>query len=88
MHLGVVDKFNNLQVTAYITAAHMKFLLLHDGKNDDAIKLFFRDVYEIYLKVMMNPFFTPSTRITSTAFAQKVRVIARTYFRSAVAAGP
>jgi Sedlin, N-terminal conserved region len=41
----------SVQVTAYVTAAHMKFLLLHDGKNDDAVKLFFRDVYEIYLKV-------------------------------------
>eukprot|EP00891_Asterochloris_glomerata_P005847 jgi/Astpho2/5847/Aster-02357 len=110
MHLGVVDKFNNLQVSAFCTAAHIKFLLLHDGKSDDVIKLFFRDVYEVYLKasspigvswwavrkglqpsvrcsgtieavpalqVMMNPFFTPTSRITCSSFNQKVRQLAR-----------
>ena len=38
------------QVSAFCTAAHIKFLLLHDGKSDDVSKLFFRDVYEVYLK--------------------------------------
>lgn len=51
MHLGNVDKFNNLMVAAYVTAAHVKFLLLHDGKNDEAIRLFFKDVYDIYVRV-------------------------------------
>ena len=51
MHLGNVDKFNNLTVAAYVTAAHVKFLLLHDGKNDEAIRLFFKDVYDIYVRV-------------------------------------
>jgi Sedlin, N-terminal conserved region len=34
-----------------VTAAHIKFLLLHDGRNEEAIKGFFRDVYEAYLRV-------------------------------------
>lgn len=51
MHLGNVDKFNNLMVAAYVTAAHVKFLLLHDGKNDEAIRLFFKDVYDLYVRV-------------------------------------
>ena len=51
MHLGNVDKFNNLTVAAHVTAAHVKFLLLHDGKNDEAIRLFFKDVYDIYVRV-------------------------------------
>ena len=51
MHLGPVDKFNNLIVTAYTTAAHIKFLLLHDGRSDDTIRLFFKDVYDIYVRV-------------------------------------
>ena len=46
-----VDNFNQLRVSAYVTAAHIKFLLLHDGKSEDAIKSFFKDVYEVYLKV-------------------------------------
>ena len=51
MNLAQVDNFNQLRVSAYVTAAQMKFLLLHDGKSEDAIKAFFKDVYEVYLKV-------------------------------------
>ena len=69
------------QVSAFITAAQVKFLLLHDGKSDDTIKQFFKDVYEVYLRVMLNPFFNPGVRITSPAFTQRVRSIARTHFR-------
>ena len=112
-----------VQVSAYVTAAHIKFLLLHDGRNEEAIKGFFRDVYEAYLRVrvpcsgsvnarhldracpctavmhlpcsywccmltrwvslqvMMNPFFTPTTRIKSATFQQKVRTASKAYFR-------
>jgi hypothetical protein len=46
-----VDRFNNLQVTAYVTAGGTRFLLLHDGKNDDSIRAFFTEVHELYLRV-------------------------------------
>lgn len=36
-----------------MTAAHIKFLLLHDGRNEEAIKGFFRDVYDAYLRVRL-----------------------------------
>ena len=29
----------------------MKFILLHEGKNDEGIRLFFQEVWELYLKV-------------------------------------
>jgi len=29
----------------------MKFVLLHEGKNDEGIRLFFMDVWELYVKV-------------------------------------
>ena len=29
----------------------MKFILLHEGKNDEGIKSFFMDVWELYVKV-------------------------------------
>ena len=32
----------------------MKFLLLHDLRNDDGIKQFFSDVHELYVKVGCN----------------------------------
>lgn len=41
----------HLQVSAFTTAARTKFLLLHDGRSDDLVKSFFRDVYELYLRV-------------------------------------
>ena len=46
-----------------MTAAQIKFLLLHDGKSEDTVRAFFRDVYELYLRVMMNPFFAPRAHI-------------------------
>ena len=70
-----------LQVSAFITAAQVKFLLLHDGKSDDTIKQFFKDVYEVYMRVMLNPFFNPGVRITSAAFTQRVKSMARMHFR-------
>ena len=39
------------QVSAYVTAAQVKFLLLHDGRGEEAIKGFFREVYDAYLRV-------------------------------------
>lgn len=84
------------QVSAFVTAAHIKFLLLHDGRSEESIKNFFKDVYEAYLRVrvvvrhvadrccrqvMMNPFLTPTSKITSPAFAQRVREKAKLYFR-------
>ena len=71
-----------MQVSAFVTAAQIKFLLLHDGRSDDSIRQFFRDVHEVFLKVMMNPFFAPRAPVKSTAFYQRVRAISRSHFRS------
>ncbi|WIA18416.1 hypothetical protein OEZ85_009876 [Tetradesmus obliquus] len=77
LHLKTVDRFNNLFVTAYVTPGNARFLLLHDGKSDDAIRGFFTEVQELYLRIMLNPFHTASTRITSKPFDQKVKVLAK-----------
>jgi hypothetical protein len=81
MHLGVVDRFNNLQVSAFTTAARTRFLLLHDGRGDEAVKSFFKGVHELYLRAALSPFFLPSARITSPDFGAKVKQLARLYFR-------
>ena len=38
-------------MSAFTTAGHVRFLLLHDGRSDDLVRSFFRDVYELYLRV-------------------------------------
>lgn len=113
-------------MSAFTTAGHVRFLLLHDGRSDDLVRSFFRDVHELYLRVRggprvgerhcraglaagwrregrhgsasslptpdsvpllgapqvaLNPFHTPTSKITSPPFHQKVRQLARNYFR-------
>ena len=42
MYYRNVDKFNDVNISAFVTAGHQKFLLLHDQKTDETIiKAFF-----------------------------------------------
>jgi hypothetical protein len=50
-YLKAIDKFNERFISAYLTAGNIKLLLLHDAKSDDAIRNFFNDCYELYIKV-------------------------------------
>jgi len=34
----------------------MKFIILHETKNDDGIKVFFNDLWELYVKVRVLSF--------------------------------
>ncbi len=51
MYLRVVDKVNQQQVSTFVTAANIKFMLLHGGKGEEVIKNFFSEVYGYYVKV-------------------------------------
>jgi trafficking protein particle complex subunit 2 len=55
MALKVVDKFNDQFVSAFVTATSVKFLLLHESRNEDTIRAFFHEVHELYLKVSALP---------------------------------
>ena len=36
---------------SFLSKTDMKFIILHETKNDDGIKVFFNDLWELYLKV-------------------------------------
>ncbi|KAI0254297.1 transport protein particle complex subunit [Lactifluus subvellereus] len=77
MYLKSVDKFNEWTVSAFVTPGNMKFILLHEGKNDEGIRAFFTEVWEVYIKTMMNPFHTAHGVISSAIFDGRVRASAR-----------
>ncbi|KAL7425710.1 hypothetical protein ACHAXH_000262 [Discostella pseudostelligera] len=79
MYLRVVDKVNQQQVSTFVTAANVKFMLLHGGKGEEVIKNFFGEVYGYYVKLSMNPFYKYDTPIMSKAFDARVRAAARAY---------
>ena len=78
-YLKAVDRYYDLTVSAYATSSLVKFLLLHDSKNDDGIRSFFHDIHEYYIKIMLNPFHTQTTKITSKHFDEKVKLLAQKY---------
>ena len=80
MYLKCVHKFNDYFISAFVTAGHIKMMLLHDVKNEDGIRNFFHDVHELYVKVLMNPFHVFNTPINSPLFDARVKVLGRKYF--------
>lgn len=79
MYMKSIDKFNNNYISTYLTAGNIKFMLLHDVRNDDGIKNFFGDVYELYTKTLMSPFYVVNQPIKSQVFDSRVRALARKY---------
>ncbi|EEY55507.1 trafficking protein particle complex subunit 2, putative [Phytophthora infestans T30-4] len=79
MALKVVDRFNDQLVSAFVTASGVKFLLLHETRNDDTVKAFFHEVHELYVKLLMNPFYEYDTPISSEVFDARVKTLARRY---------
>ena len=77
--LKVVDKFNFLLVSSYVTCGGKIFLLLHNGKNEDAVKAFFIDVQDLYVKYIMNPFANLDAPIISPLFNSNVKNLAKRY---------
>ncbi|XP_003382487.1 PREDICTED: trafficking protein particle complex subunit 2-like [Amphimedon queenslandica] len=79
LYLKTVDRFNELIVTAFVTASQMRFLLVHDSsvRGQESIRAFFNDVYELFIKAILNPFYVPNTYIVSNNFKKKVQIVAK-----------
>mmetsp|Transcript_52623 Transcript_52623/g.119942 ORF Transcript_52623/g.119942 Transcript_52623/m.119942 type:complete len:129 (-) Transcript_52623:247-633(-) len=73
--LKCVDRFQDKLVSAFLSPGNTKFLLLHEGRNEENIKNFFVDVHELYLKAMLSPFVEQDSPIKSLAFDKKVRLL-------------
>lgn len=80
MYLKRIDKFNEYIVSAFVTASGIRFLVLHDKHNDDAIRHFFIEVYEAFIKQSMNPMYKHGEKIYSVRFNHKVEAIGKRYF--------
>jgi hypothetical protein len=79
--LGIVDRFNNLQVSGYITPGNrLRLMLLHDGRSEENVKTFFRGVHQLLVPLVLNPFFLPKKRIHSVDFYSRVRRLSKSVF--------
>ncbi|KAJ4459560.1 putative trafficking protein particle complex subunit [Paratrimastix pyriformis] len=80
LFLRAVDFFHEMHTSAYVTPGHCRFMMLHDQpKIEDNLKNFFLEAHELYLKVILNPFYEPNTPITSPAFDAKIRALGKKY---------
>ena len=75
--LRVVDKFNFLLISAYVTQGGKIFLLLHNGKSEDNVRAFFVESHELYVKYLMNPFANADSPIVSPHFNAQIKNLAK-----------
>eukprot|EP00622_Pseudochattonella_farcimen_P003449 FR738632.1.p1 GENE.FR738632.1~~FR738632.1.p1 ORF type:complete len:131 (+),score=17.51 FR738632.1:154-546(+) len=77
MNLHAVDRVYDQTVSAFLSAGNIKFMLLHEGRNEDNIRTFFNEVHAMYVQFLMNPFYEYQTPIVSQQFDKRVRAFAR-----------
>lgn len=78
-YLKSIDKFNNSMISTFLTPGNIKLMLLHEVKNDEGIRQFLSEVYELYVKTLMSPFYKVDVPIRSSIFDARVRAAAKKY---------
>lgn len=100
-YLKVVDKFFNNYISCFVTAANVRFLLLHQPigsssssssrsstsiaanptspATEEAIRNFFVEVYENWVKAIMSPFYKVNMEVKSPIFRQRVAAAGKKY---------
>lgn len=79
LFLKTVDRFNEKPISAYVTPGRAIFLLLHEGKSDDNVLHFFKEVHEMYIQLLMNPFQARGAPITNVAFSERVKRVMHSF---------
>mmetsp|Transcript_35578 Transcript_35578/g.33743 ORF Transcript_35578/g.33743 Transcript_35578/m.33743 type:complete len:144 (+) Transcript_35578:19-450(+) len=81
--LRVVDRFNSLLVSAFITPGGTVMLLLHNGRApEESVRSFFTEASELFARHILNPFAILDAPMTmtngcSSLFDANVRSIAK-----------
>eukprot|EP00949_MAST-11_sp_MAST-11-sp1_P005286 g5286.t1 len=77
--LKTIDRYKDLSISAFVSSGGCVLLLMHDNKSDDNVRNFFKEVHELYVKVLLNPFYEWGTAIKSKDFEARVRVLMKTF---------
>lgn len=77
LNFKALDRFNEYFISAFVTPSQIRFVMLHQDRNDDGIKNLFHDVFELYTKLSLNPFYTPGTKINFQSFLHRVNALCK-----------
>ena len=64
-----------------LTFSEMRFLLVYDTlkTSDEGVKNLFMEMYDLYTKAALNPFYDPNTKLVSKSFGMKAMQIGKRY---------
>ncbi|RLV92715.1 Trafficking protein particle complex subunit 20 [Spathaspora sp. JA1] len=83
LYLGKIDSFYGVSINAFLTPGNIKFILCYDNgvvkSEENSIKQFLNEINELYVKTLLNPFYTVNDAIISPEFDLKVKQLARKY---------
>lgn len=85
-YLGLLYPTEDYCVYGYLSNTRIKFILVVDNHDlpDDHVHSFFRRFHSAYVDAASNPFHVPGKRITSPAFAERIRTIVNSFGKTDV----